>query len=1348
MKSNISIIISILCISIQIFPQEDIKVISSDFNSIIIEYTALYDTLKEKLNNQEYLRIDLANGYVPDEQKWGEALVPERSINIGVPSEYGNTIEVLNSSYKEINGKLLPKGKPKIDKGMLVEEYIVGENYSNYLSSEELVSFGEFEIIRGIPTHRFLIKPVKFFPMQNKIVLYRKIVFRINFPSNRIVNLQKEDEFLKGSIPNYDVAKYWIKEERRREVKKITTSVLSTGKWVKFETPEEGMYKIDRSLFSSWGFDPGTTDPRTIKIYNNGGKALSERIEESHPADLIENAVTVAGEEDGSFDEGDYIIFYGRGIHFWDYDTVSRATVRYYTPYSKENYYWITAGGNTGKRMQGKNGNFDVQAEYIQSTTKAYASWEEDKAKVSGTGRYYVGDEYSQSVQMRIYTNSLDARVESVPISYKFRFINASERPFTLRVEENSNLLFSESFRGYGTTSSYSAGYQFIKRMEYNNPLPQNTSLLRFQITNSGSGTKGYLDYFEIYFEKFLAASGDKLVFFSMDTTALVEYQLNGFTSSNIKVFDVTDFSNVKMVTNPLMISGGEFRFQASETAGKASKYLGIGNDNFKVPVNGVEVENQDVKGTTPEAQLIIIANTNFETQAERLQKYRSSESKYKFSTSVAYVNEIFNEFAGGMSDVTAIRNFIQYAYDNWTIKPEYVLLFGDGTYDTKNLEGANNNFIPTYQIPMIKNLAPTIQSDNLVLIDSYPMDDYYVRVDGNDAAVDLAIGRLNVQTTQEAAFMVDKIIDYETNMERGTWQNLITLVADDGLTSEGNDGTLHTDQSEALARLIPKSFNINKIYLAAYPTVITGVGRTKPEVNKALINAINRGTLILNYVGHGSYEVLAHELIFEKSSTISQINNDKYFFLTAATCNFGQYDFTGTQSATEMLILKEKSGMIGAFTSTRPVYASPNHALNVEFYRRLLLSSRGTDNLPITIGKAYMLTKIGKTSANDQKFHLYGDPTLRLLVPQFTSTIDSINGVSLNPPINNVQLRALGKANITGNVKKPDDTNWQEYGGEAILSVYDSDRNTTIIEKIDMVRTNNYNITVPGGILFNGKISIINGKFTADFVVPKDISYENKNGKILVYFYNNETNGVGYTDRVIIGGSDSSAVNDGKGPEIEIHYDNQSAGSSSIINPDSRLMVNISDETGVNTTGTGIGHKLEGILNDNESSPIDFTEYFTGDLDAGGKSGTINYQFNGLERGEYKIKVKAWDVFNNFSSEESYFTVVDGNELVIRDVYNYPNPFSANTTFTFKKNQQNGIFHVKVKVYTVAGRMIKELERINISEEENFVKLDWDGRDEDGNLLANGVYLYKIIIKSLDGQFNKSVLGKLAIIR
>ncbi|MGE5796730.1 MAG: type IX secretion system sortase PorU, partial [Ignavibacteria bacterium] len=1194
MKSNISIIIIILWISIQIYPQEDIKIISSGFNSIVIQYTALYDTLKEKIDNQEFLGINLGNGYIPDEVKWGEAAVPVRSLNIGVPSEFGNTIEVLSSAYKEITGKLLPNGKPKLEKDLLVPEYLIGENYNAFRNDEELVSFGDFEIMRGIPTNNFIIKPVKFYPLENKIIIYNKIIFRINYSANQKIYRGHEDEFLRGSLPNYEVAKFWKID--RKKIRKTAASVLSTGTWVRFEAPEEGIYKIDRAMFASWGFDPGSVDPRTIKIYNNGGKQLPERVEEDHPSDLIENAITVTGEEDSTFDALDNILFYGRGINFWDYDTVSNAVKRYFTPYSKVNYFWITSGGNPGKRIQAKNGNLSVQPQYIQTTTQAFASLEEDKAKVAATGRYYVGDEYSQSVPMKIYINKLDGRIESVPLTYKLRFINASELPFTLRAEENSSLLFSESIRGSGDPSSYLAGYQLLKTVIYRGLLPENTSQLKFQVLNTNSASKGYIDFFEIYYEKFLSASGDALIFFSKDTSAVIEYQLNGFSSSNIKVYDITDFANIKIVTNPVMLSGGEFRFQEAMTAGNVSKYMALGNDNFKIPVNAVNIKNQNVTGIS-EAKLIIIANKNFQTEAERLKSYREGESKHKLPTSIAYVDEIYNEFAAGMTDPTAIRNFIQYTYDSWTVQPEYILLFGDGTYDAKNVEGANNNFVPTYQVPLITD------SPILYLINSYPMDDYFVRVDGDGPVVDLAIGRLNVQTPADAGYVVDKIINYESNMERGTWQNLITLVADDGLTSEGDDHALHTNQSENLSRIIPKSFNINKIYLAAYPTVITGAGRTKPEVNKAIVNAINTGTLILNYIGHGNHEVWAHEVVFEKSSTISQLHNDKYFFLTAATCNFGQYDFTGTQSGTEMLILKDGSGALGAFTATRQVYANQNQTLNEYFYSQLLLTPREAENLPITIGRAYCLTKQRYTAENDQKFHLFGDPTLRLLIPQYSSTVDSINGISLNSSADTIRLKALSKVKLAGTIKRPDNAVWEDYNGEAVLSIFDSERNTRIIERIDTLYTNIYNITLPGGILFNGKISVFNGKYSAEFVVPKDISYENKKGKVLVYFYNNLTDGIGITDRPIIGGSDNSVINDGKGPEIEIYYDNAGTGSSTIINPDSRLIVNLSDETGINTSGTGIGHKLEGVLNDNESSPIDFTEFFTGDLDAGGKS-------------------------------------------------------------------------------------------------------------------------------------------------
>ncbi|HEX9252022.1 MAG TPA: FlgD immunoglobulin-like domain containing protein, partial [Ignavibacteriaceae bacterium] len=283
------------------------------------------------------------------------------------------------------------------------------------------------------------------------------------------------------------------------------------------------------------------------------------------------------------------------------------------------------------------------------------------------------------------------------------------------------------------------------------------------------------------------------------------------------------------------------------------------------------------------------------------------------------------------------------------------------------------------------------------------------------------------------------------------------------------------------------------------------------------------------------------------------------------------------------------------------------------------------------------------------------------------------------------------------------------------------------------------------GGLIFNGRVSITNGKFSENFIVPKDISYENKNGKVILYFLDNSVDGLGYTNKIIVGGTDSTLANDGKGPEIEIYFDDVANTNGYLVNQNPSLIVKLSDETGLNTTGTGVGHKLEGILNQQLNNPIDFTNHFTGDLDAGGRTGSINYKFSALSNGDYELLVKAWDVFNNFSEENTFFSVVDGSDLEIRDVYNYPNPFSDRTQFTFQQNLTQPI-DVKIKIYTIAGRLIKEIEKNNLNEK--FAVIDWDGRDADGDPLANGTYLYKLIVKSVDGEFSKSVLGKLAVIK
>ncbi len=1239
------------------------------------------------------------------------------------PGETGNTIEIISTQYTEINGKPTPIPELQKDGNLDKDVYKIGTNYYKYKPPDEVVTFGNFGVIRSIKVQTVKILPVKYFPGTGKIRLYNKIIFRVNFAPHQVYSNRVNDDLAESTIINYQVSKNWINNSS--SIKKVTVvnSVLATGKWVRFEAPVEGMYKITRDMLSSYGIDANTVDPKKIKIYNNGGKVLPEDPILPRPGDLQENAIRVVGEEDGKFDANDYILFYGRGNSFWDYDTVSKAIKRYFHPYSNVNYYWITSGGSNGKRIQDKPG-LNTTPDFVDSTTYAFADWEVDKINIGQTGRLFAGDDFSPSVTSRTYMNNLDFRIEGTPIQYRFNFINASQNSFLFKLSENGSQIFSQTFYGY-STDQYSAGRSYLYSATYSNTLPDNRSVLKFEINQTNANSLGYLDYFEITYQKELKPTNNNLLLFSNDMSGIIEYRLSNFTTTNIKVFDVTNYSDVRIVTNPVLLSGGECNFQMTERQEHVAKYLCIGNDDYKTPSNPAEVSNSNLHGIADGAKFIIITHKNFMDAAERLKAYRENESKIKISTIVVDIQDIFNEFSCGIVDVSAMRDFLKYAYDNWQIKPEYVLFFGSGNYDYKNVEGYNTNYIPTFQT-----------KESLSLLSSYTTDVFFVDFeDGNLYNEDLAHGRIPCRTPEEANIMVDKIIQYEKGDTQGLWRNNITLVADDGYTSTDYEGDEHTAPSEYLAStIIPKSFDINKIYMAGYPIVLTGSGKRMPAVNQAIIDAINRGTLIINYIGHGSPELWAHEVVFEKSTSIPQLHNEDLTFLVAATCSFGYFDIPNFQSGAEAMLFLKDGGTVGSVTSARLAISDANHRFLNRFYSSLFLTARDTLNLNIPIGKALFLSDTHSDS-NDRHFFLFGDPTMRLNVPEYFGEIDSING---QPLATNVQIKALSTVKVDGFVKDANGNKWNDFNGEGLLSIYDS-------EGRDSLEQIHYVVSVPGGLIFRGRVSITNGRFSTTFVVPKDISYENKNGKVSIYFYGNDEDGIGYTNNILVGGTDSTAVNDKKGPQMDIYFDDASYQNSFLVTPTSQLIIKLSDESGINTTGTGVGHRLEGVLNDKENNPIDFSKYFTGDLDAGGKSGEVNYTLGNLDEGDYKLYVKAWDVFNNLSSETVYFTVTSGSDLAIRDVYNYPDPFSSSTTFTFQQNL-NSVLDVEIKIYTVAGRLIKVINKENVREK--FVAVDWDGRDTDGNFIANGTYLYKLKVKTVDGQYTKSVLGKLAVIR
>jgi hypothetical protein len=487
----------------------------------------------------------------------------------------------------------------------------------------------------------------------------------------------------------------------------------------------------------------------------------------------------------------------------------------------------------------------------------------------------------------------------------------------------------------------------------------------------------------------------------------------------------------------------------------------------------------------------------------------------------------------------------------------------------------------------------------------------------------------------------------------------------------------------------------------------------------------------MLNYTGHGSPEVWAHEYVLEKDVIMSQLHNScRYPFVTIASCDFSKFDNPLSQSGGEQFTMTANKGAIGTIAATRPVYGQQNSVFNNSFWSKLLFQ-RDTLLFQTRFGKAAFQTKQIYYSVNDLKFLLICDPTLRVQIPRYRSIVDSISGLS------NDTMRALSRIKIYGSIMKPDSSFWGDYNGKIFLKIFDVTKQISMTDEDGFL----FNFKLPGGIIYSGTQSVKNGKWIAEFIVPKDISYLNQNGKIINYFYNNSADGSGlYTD-FIVGGINPNAPVDTTGPDVKLFIDSRNFRSGDVVNPSFKLISDLFDESGLNTSGT-IGHKIEAVMDNNETNKYDLTAFYNSDTTY--KSGTLEYDFSNIALGKHTLKLKAWDTYNNSSETEIEFNVSSSDALQVTNVYNYPNPFRDNTAFTFQHNYPNPV-NVKIKIYTVAGRLIKEIENKEINDK--FVVINWSGKDEDGETLGNGVYIYKLTVDDGNGK-SVTTTGKLAVLK
>jgi hypothetical protein len=1284
----------------------DVRIVQSDGRGVVVEFVPAYQApVPVVVDGTTYLRYDFGQSLSGRSVAPGEPDLRERAATVTLRGTQGNTVETVTTEFEEIPGVLLaPRpGAEEVD-GEPVQRYSVdAEAYGrNEFLPAELLSLRRVGETQGRVLGELDFAPMQYNAARKLLRRYTRIVVRVNFgPAAAAKNA--------GVTPNAAVA--------------LTHSVLATGAWFRFAVTDDGMYKISGQALLAAGI-PASVDPHTIRIYGNGGRETPMDPVAPSTDDLVENAVAVTdGGAQGSLDGSDEILFYGKGTRGWTYNPANRTFSHYLNHFSESNVYWLTYGG--AAKAMSRTPLTSVPDAYAPSTVQEKIFREDEKFNLLSSGLEWLGQSFNPSDQLTL-VHPLPGLDPASPIRYRAHLGSQSAASSTFTVYEHGTVV------GAVGASGTRVGDYFSRQLKealldrtatpaFTEPLSQ----IRISYVTASATGKGFLDWLEIYYRRNLLAQGDQFRFHTEDTSATLEYAVRGFSGGTVRAFNVTQFDNV-VELSPTRTSGDTCVLQVAGASGAARDIMMIGPGGFKTVSGLTAAANQDLHGDATEAENIIVTHPDFLPQALRLKAHRERPGGDALRTLVVTTDQIYNEFGGGIPSPSAIRNYLRYRYANQSAPPKYALLFGDGDYDYKRIIAKGPNWVPPWETA--ESYAP---------LATYTSEDDFVIFSADDR-VSMGVGRLTARSAADAAAMVDKIIAYETSGVRDPWKLRVTLVADDGLAGPGEDnGFTHVRHAETVAARIPPEFEQRKIYLFQYPTVFAAGGRRKPEVNLAIRSQINEGTVLLNYSGHGNPRLWAHENVFVRETDFPYLKNPgRSFFLVAATCNFSEFDAINDQSGGEVLLSMPDAGAVGVFSATRVVFAFENLAINDTLFVNTFPVNAMGGVTPQRLGDIVYNTKQSRTGDNDRKYFLLGDPAMRIGFPALGATVDSVNGV---PSTQVAQLRALSRTTVNATVRDSVTAGPRAFTGESQIVVYDAQQTAQIVDPT--AGTMNYK--VDGGVLFRGTQSVTNGGISAEFIVPKDISYGNGLGRIVTYFSNGQEDGAGYTTNVRIGGTDSLAPADAKGPSIALFMDSQSFRAGDLVGASPLLIAELADSSGINTSGAGIGHRLEAWL-DGGAESIDLTNYYKSRKDTY-REGTVEYRLPPQTEGTHRLRLRAWDTYNNSSVEETVFDVGTSTGLRLSNVLNYPNPFTSSTLFTFEQNQVSGI-DAEIRIYTVAGRLIQTLSAGNVLDER--IQIPWDGRDRDGDALANGVYLYKVTARTHDGRYTSEVLGKLSILR
>jgi len=1042
--------------------------------------------------------------------------------------------------------------------------------------------------------------------------------------------------------------------------------------YAKIKTTTEGLYKITPADLQEAGIDPSSIDPEEIEILGGYDRIMRWEMDSLIAMDTLPGVLPAIYEVDGdgTFEGDERIIFYAHSLSGWERNRFNNGVFFYYHPYTDTNVYWLRFNGENPLEMEeisgygGDNGTHFTDTihleEDVYSPLKSGLVWGWKELNTTG------GTSEDNADRLQTTFNVLNNYNNQA-------IINVAFYPKT-----SGNYDIEVSLNGQSVSKTIaSQGNESEDRTVFTdtiNALHSGLNNLVFTLETPEESI--IMDYVEVIYEKELIANENKLLI-TKDQPSIRNYTVEGF-SSNPYVININDSRNPSLITHTFTNGNANFP-----------------TDSRKILLQSLPYSVEGISLADPTslfqggADWIVITDNQFVAQASRLKSWRENNLRGISSPQarVIEIDDIYDNFSYGVRDPSAIKRFLYWTQENWNPPVSYVLLFGDGSYDDKNLMGiGKTSFIP------IHTEGKTIYQSGGYLSSNSSWDNWFVDFDSNKVP-DIPIGRVTASNAAESKEWAEKLIDYEKST--GWWRMKAIFLADDAFKPEySNADTEHTYYMETSSNLIPDWVYKDKIYLMEYAMSSSG---TKGDALEDHLKSLSDGALLGLYLGHGNLRLITHEAVFGIQNVNSTYNWRKTPFYYFGSCDVGYFERPDENCIAGYANLYKNGGTIVSIAAGRATGYETNGHLAERLAGNIFSDSA------LTAGDAFLFAMTG---GGHLTYTFFGDPATSIL----------IDSVSLGVEIPDTSIGGT-KLEIKGEVRN---------SAEKIFCFVTEASYDTILDAREGKGTFvPLTITKEGKTLFKGSAPIVNDSFVIKVNIPYDI--EADSGRVGLYSRGDKDSYA--SSRIYF--VEGSFPEDTIPPTTEFKLKDRGLERGDLIPPSGKITLIVRDSSGLDLREKA---NLQVIINNRDQFFLaDRFSYTTGSSTAG--EVTFSYESPGFTD-SIKFKVYAKDNAGNFANNEVSFKI--GKEELLWNVKNYPNPMKDKTVIVYNLSEEA---IVEIKIFTIAGRLVKELHPGLSEYGTNYV--EWDGRDKKGRKVSNGIYYYAIKAGNVETHY-----GKIAVIR